>query len=426
MSSPGSRSLWRHRDFLLLWSGQTVSEIGSAVTLLALPLAAVGILGASTLQVGLLTSAGTVAYLIVTLPAGVVVDRVRKNRLMQFCNVGRAVSLGSVPVAASLGHLTMAQLYAAAAATSVLTVFFDVAYQSYLPTLLEKNQLTEGNAKLGSTQSLASVAGPGLGGALVTAVGAAMAVVVDSLSFVFSAITLALIRTQERREQTGLMRTGRTVRHEIVVGIAFIFGDRILRMLVACTATANLFLWMLTSLQVVFLARVLHASPTTIGVVLALASAGGLLGAAVARPAARLLGSARAIWVPLLAFGWTIMLVPLAQPGWGVLLVAVGVFGDAACAAVYNVGQISYRQAVCPPELLGRMTAGVRWIVWGMVPVGGLLGGVLGTALGVRETLWIAAAGTWLSVLWVVGSPLRRMRDVPVLQEASQLEPAAG
>ena len=190
-------SLWRHRNFLLLWAGQSVSEMGSAVTQLALPLTAVVILRASTFQVGLLTSAATAAFALIALPAGALVDRWAKRRLMIWCDAARMLIIGSVPVAAALHLLTLGQLYAVAVTTGVCTVFFDVAYQSYLPAVVAREQLVDGNGKLGATQSFAQVAGPGLGGGLVGLLGAARAMAADAISYAISVASLLAIRDRE-------------------------------------------------------------------------------------------------------------------------------------------------------------------------------------------------------------------------------------
>ncbi len=201
---PGRRGpLWRHRDFMLLWGGQAVSEMGSAVTLLALPLTAVVVLHASTLQVGVLTALATAAFLVIALPAGAVVDRLPKRRLMLVCDAARMLIIGSVPLAAALGALTMAQLYTVALATGVATVFFDVAYQSYLPLLILPRQLADGNGKLQTTAQASMVVGPGLGGALVGLFGAAGAMAADAVSYAVSLGSLLLIGTADRGAAAG-------------------------------------------------------------------------------------------------------------------------------------------------------------------------------------------------------------------------------
>jgi MFS family permease len=329
---------------MLLWSGQTVSELGSAVAPFALPFLAVTALRATPFDVGVLTALGTVSFLLIALPAGVIVDRAPRRRLMMWCNIGRAVVTGTVPAAYWLGHVTLIQLYAVALATGVLTVFFDVAYQSYLPTLLRQDQLVDGNGKIGTTQSAAQMLGLPLAGGMVSLAGAARSVLVDAGSFLVSVVSLSLIRTPEPAPAA---RAGRPpFRAQMAEGLGFVIRHPILRKIVACTSTSLFFGSMTTALEMVFLVRYLSVQPGT--------------------------------------------------------------------AVVYNVAQISYRQAICPPALLGRMNASVRWIAWGTIPLGALAGGSLATWIGVRQTLWIAGAGVWAAGLLVFCSPLRGRRDVEI------------
>jgi MFS family permease len=409
---PGS--LWRHRDFLLLWSGQTVSEMGSAVTQLALPLTAVVLLRASTFQIGLLTSAATAAFALIALPAGALVDRRAKRSLMIWCDAARILIIGSVPLTAALGLLTLGQLYAVAISAGVCTVFFDVAYQSYLPVVVSREHLVDGNGKLGATQSFAQVTGPGLGGGLVGLVGAAGAMAADAISYAVSVASLLAIRAREEAPRAGHRRG---LRAEIAEGLSFVLRHPILRKIVACTGTANLFGAMALALEIVFLVRVLHVRPADTGLLIAVACLGGVVGGVLSGRLARRIGSARIIWFSMLVLAAPELLVPLAEPGWRVVAFPVGQAFFSFGGVVYNVAQVSYRQAICPPRLLGRMNAAVRWVVWGTLPLGGLLGGALGTALGVRATLWIAFVGTWAAGWWVFFSPLRRIRDVPALED---------
>ena len=404
------RTLWRHRNFLLLWSGQTVSEMGSAVTQLALPLTAVVVLRASTFQVGALTSAATLAFALIALPAGAIVDRRAKRGLMIWCDLARMLIIGSVPLAAAFGALTLGQLYAVALAAGVCTVFFDVSYQSYLPALIGTDKLVEGNGKLGATQSFAQLIGPGLGGALVGLVGAARALSADAISYAVSVASLLAIRAPEEPPHPDQRQRLRT---EIAEGLSFVLRHPILRKIVACTGTANLFGSMAVALEIIFLVRVLHVRPADTGLLIAVASLGGVAGGALSGRLSRRIGSARIIWFSMLVLSLPQLLIPLAEPGWRVAAFVVGMAGFWFSAVVYNVAQVSYRQAICPPRLMGRMNAAVRWVVWGTLPLGGLLGGALGTAAGVRTTLWIAFAGSWLAGWWVFFSPLRGMRDIP-------------
>ncbi|WP_370149983.1 MFS transporter [Streptacidiphilus sp. EB129] len=405
--------LWRNRPFLLLWGGQTVSEIGSSVSTLALPLLAVTTLRASTFQVALLGMLGYLPFLLLSLPAGVLVDRLRKRPLMLWCDVARMLLLGSVPLVALLGRVPMGQLFAVALGVGALSVMFDVAYQSYLPTLLSTRQLVDGNGKLGTTQALAQFVGPSLAGALVGLLGAARAVAVDAGSYALSTVSLALIRVPETGagDEPGKPRVG--FREAMTEGLVFVVRDPILRCIVACTATANLFSGALSAVEVVFLVRTLHATPVVVGAVLGLAAVGGLAGGLLSGWLARRVGSARVIWVSMLAPTPLFLLIPLSRPGWGVLLYSLGWAAFSAAGTVYNTAQVSYRQSICPPELLGRMNASVRWIVWGTLPLGSLLGGALGSWIGLRPTLWVCVPGACAAGLWLLCSPLRTMRDVP-------------
>lgn len=418
--------LWRHRDFLLLWSGQAVSELGSAVTLLAVPLVAVVLLHASTFSVGLLATASTLPFLIIALPAGLVVDRFAKRPMLIACDASRLVVIASVPIAAAAGVLTMAQLFAVALVAGILTVFFDVAYQSYLPALIRASQLADGNGKLSVTQSFAQVAGPGLGGALYGLLRAG-ALTADAISYGVSALSLLLIRAREpaiERPSAGAGGERPKLRTEIFAGLNFVVRHPVLRKIAACTGTANFFGSITFALEIIFLVRVLHVRPEYTGLLVAAGSVGGIVAGLASGVLTRWIGSARIIWVSMIGFGALGLLLPLAGPGWRLSLYAVGLLGFSFSAVLYNVAQVSYRQAICPPELLGRMNAAVRWIVWGTLPLGSLAGGALGTLAGVRPALWVGMGGAWAAGLWVLFSPLRRMRDVPAGPQPS--EPAPG
>ncbi|MFE9423615.1 MFS transporter [Kitasatospora sp. NPDC006697] len=410
-SEAGPPSLWRRRDFLLLWSGQAVSELGSAVTQVALPLLAVVVLKASTFQVGLLTAAGTAAFALIALPAGALVDRRNKRSVMIACDLLRLLLIGSLPLAAALGVLTMAQLYAVALVTGVCTVFFDVSYQSYLPVLVDSEQLMDANGKLGTTSAFSQLGGPSLGGGLVAMVGAAGAMTADALSYLASVLSIAAIR--KREEPPPARQPDETLRSRIAEGLRFVIRHPILRRIVACTATANLFSSMTAALAMVYLIRVLQVRPAFAGLVLAGGAIGGIAGGMLAGRLAKRVGSARIIWVSALVFTVPQTVTALAWPGWGVLLVALGWSSGYFAMMVYNIAQVSYRQSVTPPELMGRMNAAVRWVVWGTMPIGALIGGLLGARFGVRPAMWVSVLGFWAAGWLVFFSPLRRMRDVP-------------
>jgi MFS family permease len=403
--APGRTTLWRHRDFLLLWSGETVSQLGTTIGKIALPLVAATALGATPWEMGLLTAATTAAFLLVGLPAGALLDRVRRRRVMIAADLARFALFGWVPLAWWLGVLTFPQLVVVALLGGVATVFFDVAYQSVLPSVVGREGLVEGNTKLESTRAAAEAAGPALGGGLVQLVGAATAVVLDALSFLVSAAALARMRGREEVPAP----SGRSLRADIGEGMRFVLGHRLLRAITACTGTANLFGGVLLAVEVLYLATELDLAPGLIGLVLSAGGVAGVAGAVTAGRWIRRFGQGRVVVGALLVTGPLVLLVAAGSA----VLFAVGLAALAYGAVLYNVAQVSFRQAICPDRLLGRMNASIRFLVWGTIPLGGLLGGALGELLGLRATLLVAAVGTVLAPAWVLFSPLRRLRDLP-------------
>jgi MFS family permease len=408
---------------MLLWTGQAISEIGSAVTIVALPLVAVVLLHATTFQVGLLSAATTVCFLLVALPAGLIVDRVAKRGLMIICDIARTLILGSVVVAAAFDVLTMAQLYAVGFLTGLATVFFDVAYQSYVPALVDRAQLHDGNGKLGATQAFAQVAGPGLGGALFGLLKAG-AMAADAISYALSTVTLLLIRVREPRPGDATAAAGQAsaspagtglagLRKELFAGLGFVFGHPVLRKVAACTGTANLFGSITSALEILFLVRVVHVPPANTGLLISVGSLGGILGGILAGRLSKWIGTARIIWFSMAVFGAIPIVMPLTGQGPRLVLFPIAVAGLSFTVVLYNIAQLSYRQLICPPHLLGRMNAAMRWIVWGTIPLGGLLGGVLGSLIGIRAAIWVGVIGSWAAAFWVFFSPLRNMRDIP-------------
>lgn len=408
-------SLRGHRDFSLLWGGQTISQFGTMINnSVALPLLAVIVLHASPVQMGVLTAAETAAFAVIGLPTGAWVDRVRRKPTMIIADLGRAALLTTIPVAWWLDLLTLTQLIVVSLLVGALTVFFDVAYQSYLPSLVGREHLGQGNARLQASQSVAVVSGPALGGLIVHALGAATTLLVDTVSFLISAAALWRIRTVERQPE----RSDRRLLADIAQGLDFVLRNKYLRAITACTATCNLFGGITSAMYVLFLARVLGLSAATIGLVIGASGIGGVLGALTAGWWHRAIGQARSIWLSILVTTPFALLIPLAGAGLPVWAAGVGyaVFGYGV--VVYNVVQVSFRQAICPDHLLGRMNASVRFLVWGAIPLGGLGGGLLADAIGVRGALWVASVGMFLAVGWLLASPLMRLRDLPTPQAA--------
>lgn len=399
-------ALWRNRDFLYLWSAQSVSQLGSQVTGLALPLAAILVLKASTFEVAALNVVDFLPYALFSLPAGVWVDRLRRRPLMIAADWGRALSLASIPVAYAMHALTLAQLFAVGFTTGTLSVFFDVSYQSILPTLVERSQLGDANSKLETTNSGAQLAGPGIAGALVGALTAPYAIAVDAASFVGSALFLGAIRTVEEKVST----VRRHMRAEIAEGLRYVVGNPILRSMMLWVAANNFFTTMIVSILLVFAVRDLHLHAATIGWILSLVNIGTLLGAVTATRVARRLGVGPAIVALAAICGFSSLLIPFARGGYAIpfIVVARGLFGYGAIAA--NVNGISLYQTIVPDRLLGRANASRRFVVWGLIPVGGLIGGALGSAIGLRDAMLVGAIGSALSFLPLLWSPLLSLR----------------
>ncbi|WP_280464858.1 MFS transporter [Nocardia brasiliensis] len=402
--------LLRRRNFRLLLGGAAASQVGAQVTLVALPLVAVLALDVSAFEVGLLTAAETSAFLLIGLPAGAWVDRMRRLPVLIRADLVRAATMLSVPLAAVAGVLTMTQLYMVALITGGATVFFDVAHQSFLPRLLPREHLVAGNGALETARSAAQVTGPGLGGWLVQVLGAPLAILADAFGYLVSAVFLSAIRVQEqppKREARAALRI------QIAEGIAFVARHRILRMIALATAIANFFNAMLVSVQTVFLVRVLELPAAALGLYMSAAAAGGLAGALCAGMAAKLVGQARIIWLSTVLTGPFALLWPLAGKGAAAGWFALGSGAVFFGAVIYNVAQVGFRQMLCPDELLGRMNATLRFVVWGTMPLGALLGGAVAGTWGPRTAVWVCAIGILVVPIPLLLSPLRRLRDLP-------------
>ncbi|WP_329108498.1 MFS transporter [Micromonospora sp. NBC_01699] len=406
-------SLWRSRNFLLLWSGQTVSELGTRIAGIAVPLLAADELDASVFQISLLTFLAWLPYLLFSLPAGILADRVDQRRLMIACDLGRMALMLSLPLVAYAGKLTLWYLYLVVGLGGVLTVLFTVAYRSQLPRLVVADQLVDANAKLGMSQEFAELVGASVGGALVGLVGATRTFLSNGLAFLLSALSLWLIRETPAQRQPAEPEGRVPLRVAMTDGLAFIRRQPVLRQILACTTTSNFFVMASASVEVTFMVRELHASPPLVGAVFSLSALGGLVAGAYASRLSRWIGSARIIWVAMAAPGPLYLLMPLAQPGWGVLLYGIGLAAFSANSVLFNVAAMTYRQRITPAGLLGRVNASFLWICLGAVPLGALFGGLLGSQLGLRPTLLICVLGTWSAALFVYFSPLRRMRDMP-------------
>jgi MFS family permease len=420
--------LWRHRDFLKLWAGETISMIGSQVDDLALGFVAIVVLDATPFEVAVLGMLNFLPFVLLALPAGVWIDRMRRRPILVGTDVARAALLATIPLAYVADVLTLWHLYVVVFLVGACQVFFDVAYQSYLPSLVEREQIIEGNAKLEVSRSGSQVVGPGLAGALVEIFTAPYAVLVDAVSFLASALFLLGIRTREARPRPPAAdQRSTSLGSELREGIGFVLRSPTLRAQAGCTATSNLFASLAGAILLVFAVRELELSAAVIGAVLSVGAIGSLAGALTARRIARRFGIGPTSIVAAAFFGPSFCLIALAPAGTRsipFLVVAQLVLGFAV--VVYNVAQVSYRQAICPPGLQGRMNSVMRFMVWGTIPIGTLAGGALATWIGLRETIVVGAVGGGLAFLWLLLSPQRHLRELPELVvEEAQAEPGA-
>jgi MFS family permease len=422
--------LWRHPDFLKLWSAETISQFGTQVSLLAIPFVAVVVLDASTFAVAALGVVDFLPFILFTLPAGVWVDRLRRRPILIAGDFGRALLLASIPVAYVLDALTLGQLYVVGFLVGTCTVFFDVAYQSYLPSLVAREQIIDGNSKLEISRSAAQIGGPGIAGLLIQAFTAPYAVLLDAISFLGSGLFFLRIRRHEESPAAHSAAEGvrTSLWTELKEGLRFVLGNPNLRAQAGCTATSNFFSNVSFAVVIVFFVRELGLSAGVIGLALSLGSVGSLLAAFTATRISGRFGigpttiAVGMLWAPATLL---IALAPVGNAAIPFLVVAQLALGFAI--VVYNIVQVSYRQAICPPRLQGRMNSTMRFIVWGTIPLGGLIGGVLGSTIGLRETIVVGAIGGGVAVLWIVFSPQRHLRDMPepVDEEAATQEALA-
>lgn len=405
-------SLWRDRNFLTLWGGQAFSQFGAQITELAVPVLAVLALNATEWEVGLLNAAQVAAFLVVGLPAGAWIDRMRKRRVMIWADLLRAVALASLPVLAILGVLEIWHMIVVALVMGVATVFFDVSYQSIIPSLVRSNQIAEANGKLQSTYELANIAGPGIGGWLIGVLTAPLAILATVATYLVSFVALLFTRDHE---QLRAPEDRKPLVPEIGEGLRWVFGNPLLRRIVGTTGGGNFFGTIATTLLPIFLLRDLGFTPEMLGLVFSVGAIGGVVGAiATPRIVARL-GEARAIPVSAIAFCVAPFFLPVASlfPALAFPFLAVQGFIMSFTVLLYNITQVTFRQRITPPRLLGRMNASIRFVVWGVMPIAALLAGALGTWIGTVPTLWIAAAGQLLACLFVAIGPFWRMRELP-------------
>ena len=416
-------TLWRHGAFLRLWGGETTSQLGAQLGGIAIPVLAVILLGATEFEVGVLAAAGTAAFLVVGLPAGALIDRMLKRRVMLRADLVRAIAMGAIPLLWLLGVLEMWQLIVLATLVGVARVFFDVAYQSYIPVLVRRDKIVDPNAKLETTSQLAGIGGPALGGALLTIVQAPIVLAATAVTYLVSFVMLVTIRDAE---VPAPRETRRPLWLEIREGAAFVVNQPLLRRIVANTALSNLFGTLAFTMLPILILRELGLPVAVIGAAASVAAVGGLLGATISARLTRLIGEGTIIVISAIGCGVAglgFATLALLEGGAAIAMLMVTEFVMSFMVVVYNVAQVSFRQRICPTPLLGRMNASIRFVVWGVMPIAGLASGILSTAFGVVTVMWIGAVGGLLACAIVVFSPLLRMRTLPdsVVDEAADV-----
>jgi MFS family permease len=417
VTSPNARrtSLLRHPDFLKLWTAETVSVFGTQVTLLALPLVAATILQVTPFEFALLGTIEFLPFIFLSLPAGVWVDRLRRRPILIVGDLGRALSLISVPIAFALGGLTIWQLYLVGFINGCLTVFFDVAYQSYLPSIVERDQLVEGNSKLEITRSASQIAGPGMAGVLIGILQAPFAIVADAISFVVSALFVFAIRRPEPPIEPHDEATGPrpSMRSEIRAGLGYVTGHRWLRSIAATTGTSNFFGNVMGAILILFLVRERGFNAETLGFAFSIGSVGVLVAALTASRISARLGVGRTLLLSALGFGVAGLPVAVASDVWLFAAVAGSGFIAGFFGVVWNINQISLRQAITPARMQGKMNATMRFIVWGTIPLGQIVGGFLAGIIGLHNTIWVGALGGLIAFVPVALSPVRHLKEMP-------------
>ncbi|MFZ9845940.1 MAG: MFS transporter [Candidatus Limnocylindrus sp.] len=435
MSAPADtrQALIRNPRFLRLWAAETISHFGSSITGIALPFVAITLLQAGPLEVAILNLADFLPFLLIGLLVGALVDRLPRRAVLIGGDLGRAILILTIPLAYLAGVLSLPQLIAVGFLVGVLTVFFDVAYQAYLPSLIGREDLVEGNSKLEFSRSAAGLLGPGLGGLLVDLLRAPIAMLVDAASFLASALFLATIRDQRgaatapndapesKSNGTAPAPTRGTMRREIAEGLRYVFGHPALRTIGAATATSNLFSSIGGAAFMLFAINELQMTPALIGLAFSLGSVGGLVASLVAGPLSRRFGVGRVIVVTVALGGPFEFAVGLGSAGADALnlaLIAAAGFAMGGSGTIYNINQVSLRQAITPEAMSGRMNATMRWFVWGTMPIGSIIGGIIGETLGVRAAILIGGAGATLAFVPLLFGPVWGIAVMPNSEEA--------
>jgi MFS family permease len=410
VSVAGSRPLFRHFDFLKLWSAETFSVFGVQFSGLAIPWIAAKTLAADSFQMGILNALGTVPFLVFGLFVGVWADRSRRRPIMIVSDVGRALSLAVIPVSLFLGGPNMILLYLVSFSVGTFTVFDDVSSYAYLPSLIDKDQLVEANSRMETSRASAQVAGPSLAGILIQILTAPITVILDVVGYLGSASFLSWIKKEEVQAKR---IEDRSVVKDVKDGLAVVFNNRYLWSIAGATGTSNFFTSAIGAVYLLFATRELGLGSPELGLVFTLGSVGALVGALLANRLAKRIGVGRTIVISIFVGGISSIATYFANPSFGISILILAAFLGSIGSVIYNVNQVSFRQAIVPVKIQGRLNATMRFLVWGTIPVGSLVGGILGGFLGLRTAIGISAIGATAAFLWVLLSPVRRITEIP-------------
>jgi len=400
--------LRENANFRRFFVGQSVSLFGDQITLIALPLTAVLALHAGAAQMGYLTTAALVPNLLFSMHAGAWVDRIgRRREAMLLADAGRALLIASIPVAYVLGHLTFAQLYVVGFLSGALSVLFYVAYGALFSFLVPREEYVSASSLLNGSRAFSYVGGPSIGGVLVQLLRGPYALVADALSFLVSAFTLQRMDVEE----PAVPEEG----HGILSGARWLARSPIMRVELASAATVNFFNFVFFALFVLFATRELHVRPATLGAVLGAGAVGGVIGSVVTGRISRRIGLGAAYTLGCVLFPAPLVLVPAARgPHWLVLLCLFAAeFGSGVGVMLLDINAAAISASLVPATLRARVSGAFMVVNYGVRPLGTITGGILGATIGLRPTLWIATVGALAGVLWLLPSPMPRLRDIP-------------
>lgn len=405
--------LWLNKNFMNLWGAETVSQFGSQITPVAIPLMAALTLDATPFQMGTLAAASGLPVLVIGFVAGAWVDRLRRRPLMIATDIGRAIALLAIPAAAWLDALSIPLLVIVSILTGIQTVVFNAAYSSLLPNLVERSELADANGKLFSSMSISQVAGPALAGTLISLISAPIVLLIDSLTFLLSGWFIGRIRHEEPR--TARTRDDGHFWREVREGLQALISSPVLRAVTASSATINLAGFMFLAVYVLYMTDDLGLSATGVGLVYASGGVGSLLGSVLARPISERFGVGPALVWSAVGFGVFGLTVPMAilVPAYALPLVIFAECMQWMTLIVFNVLKLSLRQSLTPDRLMGRVSASSQVLIGGMMPIGSFLGGAIGSLFGVHTALLVGCAGMFLAAAWVWWSPVIEIRKMP-------------